>query len=458
MKTMILSIGRFTPPHKGHGILLEYIKDRAKDLDCDYAIWVTQTKDNTKNLLPIERKQYYLEQFFPETIFRYFNASINTITKVLESYTGIYDKIIFVVGSDRVECFKNFMMEYNHKDFSFKQIEIEACSERNEYNNSSSTLVRRAVEDNDYKRFLNLLPQNSPETVQQELFLELKGHKVALKKLQNKKTVPLLNAQKKKEWIKNEIRLYRNNAARLTEKEDLISLLDCLTDSNMPSIRSIQGQYSLDDFKKCGIFNVADYIKPVSFKIKSKPKNTADRIKSASVFLSKDVKWLCLNGVLLDGENSKIVASNAYILAVYYDNSLLKETKIVDIKTGETIAAKYPDYQTAIRKETNVFKTVFIQNPQRLLDRLNGLAKISKIVGKHNLNVSLSFGQEDYAYRMDYLKTVFGEAARNKTGLKISFTKFGSLFVRAGDNVFIVMPMEVDYRGAIATLDISEYF
>lgn len=267
----------------------------------------------------------------------------------------------------------------------------------------------------------------------------------------------------RKQEIITELKSGFFNAHRFTEKSDLIIMLQSLNDKNMPSIKSIRGSYSTDDFKNAGIENVVDYIQPIKFKIAKNLNTITDKIKSANKFTSKNNVREYLNGVFIDGENKRIVASDSHVLCVYKDTTLPDDTYILNVNKNEKIECKYPNFFNVFsnEKECNVYKITRIQE---ILDLINGLSKLKKITGQFDIDNSISLDDDNrFSYRINYLKLILGESARNfKDEIKILINKNnGIIFIRNIGSDYVLMPTANYYRGyyvsAIGNIELYDY-
>jgi len=119
----VFSFGRMNPPTIGHAKLVQKVMQVAKKEKGTPMIFPSKTEDKKKNPLSFKTKVKVLKDVFGNIINT--NASIKTPFDVLEFLNdGKYEKIVFVVGSDRVNEFKRGMSKFvdsdldNVKDFS----------------------------------------------------------------------------------------------------------------------------------------------------------------------------------------------------------------------------------------------------------------------------------------------------------------------------------------------------
>ena len=121
--TAVFSFGRMNPPTIGHGKLIAKVISVAKKERATPIIFPSKTEDKKKNPLSFKTKVKVLKDVFGNVINT--DASIKTPFDVLDKLNNDkYEKVIFVVGSDRVNEFKRNMSRFvdsdldNIKDFS----------------------------------------------------------------------------------------------------------------------------------------------------------------------------------------------------------------------------------------------------------------------------------------------------------------------------------------------------
>ena len=121
-KAAVFAFGRMNPPTTGHAKLIKKVMSVAKKENGIPMIYPSKTEDNKKNPLTYKTKVQVLKDVFGTII----NTSrdIKTPFDVLQFLNDKkFSKVVFVVGSDRVEEFKRQMSKFiksdlkNIKDF-----------------------------------------------------------------------------------------------------------------------------------------------------------------------------------------------------------------------------------------------------------------------------------------------------------------------------------------------------
>ena len=146
LKTAVFCWGRFNPPTIGHGKLLDALISVAKrkgGRNSDTFVLVSHSVDPEKNPLTKEQKAFYLKKMFPKQM-KYYDVELNKkklflrlIAIILNKY---YDRLIMVVGSDRVKEFQTELDKYNGAtgddaplkgtSYNYKEIEVVSAGER----------------------------------------------------------------------------------------------------------------------------------------------------------------------------------------------------------------------------------------------------------------------------------------------------------------------------------------
>lgn len=174
MKTCIVIFGRMNIPHNGHGLLFKKaLFLRKQNPEFDIKVFLS-TQQNIKNPLPFDVKVKYIKKLFPEVSDYIQEETCSEIFSIMRVLDEEYDKIILLVGSDRVHHFTNILNCYNGSHYHYKEIEVLDCGNRSD-NTLSGTQMRTYVYSYDYDNFKNSLPDVSDE-LKEEFFNVCKGY------------------------------------------------------------------------------------------------------------------------------------------------------------------------------------------------------------------------------------------------------------------------------------------
>ena len=163
MKTVVFTFGRFNPPTTGHIKLIEKIVKTAKQYSADYRIFLSRSQDAKKNPLKLKDKVKYLKLSVPkykggirsEEIINVFGILVNL-------HEAGYEKVVMVVGSDRVSEFGSILKKYNkkaarHGFYDFQEIEVISAGDRDpdadDVSGMSASKLRELASENNFEKF-----------------------------------------------------------------------------------------------------------------------------------------------------------------------------------------------------------------------------------------------------------------------------------------------------------------
>ena len=173
MKTVVFSFGRFNPPTIGHEKLIKKVESIASINDADFYIYPSWSQSPDKDPLPHEVKFKYMKKAFPKYAKNIISnkkckSAIHVLTKL---YDAGYEKVMMVVGSDRITEFDKLLNKYNGKEavhgfYEFKSgIEIVSAGERDPdaqgVEGMSASKLRKAAADGDFDSFKIGIPNMS---------------------------------------------------------------------------------------------------------------------------------------------------------------------------------------------------------------------------------------------------------------------------------------------------------
>lgn len=160
MRTLVLTFGRMNPPTVGHQKLVDKVRTVARLEKGDAAVYLSHSQDAKKNPLDYSTKIRFAQKAFGKQLVKMSTA--NTIIKVLKENENHYERVVLVVGSDRVDDFRKLLNDYNGKDYSYTSVEVVSAGERDpdadDVSGMSASKMREAVKSDDFASFKNGLP------------------------------------------------------------------------------------------------------------------------------------------------------------------------------------------------------------------------------------------------------------------------------------------------------------
>ena len=174
--TLTLAFGRFNPPHAGHQQLMDVAAQSAEAEESDYIIVPSRSQDAKKNPLDADTKVSLMRQMFPQHSERIVNDGANrTIFDVLKkAHNDGYTNVRIVAGQDRVKEFDKLSQNYNGQLYQFDNMEVISSGERDPdaegMEGLSSSRMRLAAAEGDFKTFRAGLPEGTPRKMAMTLF------------------------------------------------------------------------------------------------------------------------------------------------------------------------------------------------------------------------------------------------------------------------------------------------
>ena len=175
--TLTLAFGRFNPPHAGHQQLMDIAAASAEEEDGgEYIIVPSRSQDAKKNPLDPNIKVSVMRQMFPQHSENIINDNANrTIFDVLKkAHNDGFTNVRIVAGQDRVKEFDKLSQNYNGQLYQFDNIEVASSGDRDPDSDGveglSSSRMRLAAAEGDFKTFRAGLPEEIPRKSAMELF------------------------------------------------------------------------------------------------------------------------------------------------------------------------------------------------------------------------------------------------------------------------------------------------
>lgn len=176
-KHAVFTFGRFNPPTKGHGKVIDSVKAEAKKTGGKHFVFASDTRDSKKNPLSYEDKIHHMRTQFPGTNVNSFKVKdILGAVKYLSAMG--FSKVTLVVGEDRVDEFRTLLNKYNmpsrdpgfdpKKHFDMPEIEVKSAGIRDPDSDGidgiSASKLRAHAKVGNYSAFKEGL--NNPDNAQ----------------------------------------------------------------------------------------------------------------------------------------------------------------------------------------------------------------------------------------------------------------------------------------------------
>jgi nicotinic acid mononucleotide adenylyltransferase len=176
MSKAVFTFGRMNPPTIGHEKLVNKVRAVARMHKGDPLIYLSHTHKIPKDPIEYQDKVKLAKRAFGNIVKI---SKANTIIKVMQELEKKYDEVVLVVGSDRVEDFKQLLRKYNGKDYSFDTIDVVSAGERDpdadDVSGMSASKMRELASNEDLKAFKEGLPRNLQRDAENIMKMVRKG-------------------------------------------------------------------------------------------------------------------------------------------------------------------------------------------------------------------------------------------------------------------------------------------
>ena len=189
--THVTTFGRLNPVHSGHESMVNQVTNLANKLDASHSVVVTHTHDPVKNPLNVNQKVKHVKRAFPGVNVQ---STSPEHPNILHHAAALSDQGVkhlhLVVGSDRVDQFKNLLNSYNgksgpHGSYNFKSITVHSSGHRDPDSDEgtagvSGTKMREHAGSGNKTEFHKNLPSKMKPEHKEALYNDVRkgmGHK-----------------------------------------------------------------------------------------------------------------------------------------------------------------------------------------------------------------------------------------------------------------------------------------
>ena len=179
----VLAFGRLQPPTTGHEVLVNKVKEVAKQHNAEHHIVLSHSNDAKQNPLTPQQKVKHAKRFFPGTnITTSDKEHPNFLTQASKLHKSGVTHLHMIAGSDRVPEYKKVLKKYNgtHEGalFNFKKIEVHSAGQRDPdaegTTGMSGSKMRAHAASGKFKEFKKGVPGHVSDTHAKELYNDLR--------------------------------------------------------------------------------------------------------------------------------------------------------------------------------------------------------------------------------------------------------------------------------------------
>lgn len=179
----VLAFGRLQPPTTGHEVLVNKVKEVAKQHGAEHHIVLSHSNDPKSNPLSAKQKVKHAKRFFPGTnITTSDKEHPNFLTQAARLHKTGVTHLHMVAGSDRIPEYKRILKKYNgtHEGalFNFKKIDVHSAGERDPDAKGtagmSGSKMRAHAAAGKYTEFKKGVPKHLSNEHAKELYRDLR--------------------------------------------------------------------------------------------------------------------------------------------------------------------------------------------------------------------------------------------------------------------------------------------
>lgn len=159
MRTTVMTLGRFTIPHKGHSLIFNKMVDAKREYNADRAlVFTTHTQDGKKNPLHYDDKILFLQEILHQNKeLEVVKTPAKQIIQILQEIEDDADRLVLIVGGDRISEFETLLNKYNGKEYNFEDIVVLSAGDRDPdsegVDGMSASKLRTAAIEGDFETF-----------------------------------------------------------------------------------------------------------------------------------------------------------------------------------------------------------------------------------------------------------------------------------------------------------------
>jgi len=170
--TVVFTFGRFNPPTVGHEKLVQKVQEVARNANAEHVVFLSQTQKRGKDPLDWHDKRAIFQMMFPDATVSA-DPSAKTPFMALEALGKKYNNVIMVVGSDRVEQFKNDMGKYT-SEYGIEKFDVVSAGQRDPdaegVEGMSASKARQLAAENNFDLFAQALPNSVNKSTKKAIF------------------------------------------------------------------------------------------------------------------------------------------------------------------------------------------------------------------------------------------------------------------------------------------------
>lgn len=177
-KVVYFTFGKMNPPTLAHGKLLEKVQNISEKKP--YRIYLSQSQDSEKNPLEYTSKVKYVRKMFPKHARRIsLNKNVRNANEAMVAlYNEGYNKVVMVVGEERVREYDILLNKYNgvkgrHGFYNFESINVVSSGISDPDGNNTKEILEH-VKTNDFTQYSQKLSLELSNKESRRMFNEIR--------------------------------------------------------------------------------------------------------------------------------------------------------------------------------------------------------------------------------------------------------------------------------------------
>ena len=123
----VFTFGRMNPPTTGHEKLVDKLKETAMKEGGKPYVYLSHTNDRKKNPLDYNTKYRLARRAFGSVMQR---SNSKNVIQIAQELNKNHDRLIMVVGADRIKEFQDLLVKYNGTEYDFVDIKVLSAGDR----------------------------------------------------------------------------------------------------------------------------------------------------------------------------------------------------------------------------------------------------------------------------------------------------------------------------------------
>lgn len=159
----VFSFGRMNPPTAGHEKLVDKVKETAMKEGGKPYVYLSHTNDRKKNPLSYNDKYRLARRAFG-SVMTYSNQK--TVINIVKELNKKHDRLVMVVGQDRIKEFQDMLIKYNGIEYDFADIKVLSAGDRDPDADDVSGMSASKMRDFAAGSNLNMFTKGLPSSLQ----------------------------------------------------------------------------------------------------------------------------------------------------------------------------------------------------------------------------------------------------------------------------------------------------